>query len=107
MRYEFTDAMGEISGLGGQYEQCCRDMLKAGLLWLDEHPDADPQFRGYKSISGLISEDNADAKALTKAVIDASKGEATGAMHEAVVSTCLFVRKNGWDEYVRRMSEPR
>ena len=29
----------EISGFGGDYEQACRDMTKAGVLWLREHPE--------------------------------------------------------------------
>lgn len=104
-KYEFTEEMGEISGMGGGYEQCCRDMLKAGLEWLDAHPDADPKFHGFKGVYGIIDEDNEDAEALTKAIIDASGGGATGAMHQAVVSHCLVIRKEGWDHYVEKMSE--
>lgn len=105
-KYDFTPEMGEISGFGGGYEATCRAMLAAGMEWLDAHPDADPQFHGYKGICGIISEDNDDAEALSQAVVDGSGGDCTRAMHQAAVSACLFIRKNGWDEYVRRMSEP-
>lgn len=105
MSYEFTPEMGEISGFGGGYEQCCRDMLKAGLEWLEAHPEAEPKFSGFKNVYGLIDEDNDDAKALTKAIIDASKGEATGAMHHAVVESCMWIRRNGWERYVEEMSK--
>ena len=104
-KYEFTKEMQEISGFGGGYEQTCRNMLKAGLEWLDENPKADPKFHGYKSIYGIIKEDNEDAKALTKAVIDASDHEATGAMHQAVIMKILWIRKNGWKKFVKEMSE--
>lgn len=103
----FTDAMGEISGLGGGYEECCRSMLAAGMAWLDAHPAADPQFHGYKHVYGILNEDNDDAKALTEAVIDAARGRggATGAMHQAVISHLMFILKNGWDQYVAEMSK--
>ncbi len=100
-----TDEMGEISGFGGGYEQCCRDMLEAGVAWLDAHPESDPQFSGYGRIYGVVNEDNDDAAALTAAIIDAAKGEATGAQHHAVVKRCLFIKKAGWDEYVRQCTE--
>lgn len=104
-KYEFTPEMGEISGFGGGYETACRAMLKAGLEWLDAHPEADPQFHGYKNVYGIIAEDNDDAKALSEAVVAPTGGDCTGAMHQAVVSSCLWIRKNGWDAYVKAMSE--
>ncbi len=105
--YDFTPTMGEISGFGGGYEACCRAMLKAGLLWWDAHPDADPKFHGYEGIYGIISEDNDDAKALSKAVIDgANDTGATVAMHQAVISSIFFIRKRGWEAYVAEMSKP-
>ena len=102
-KYEFTKEMGEISGFGGGYEQTCRYMLKAGLEWFDKNPKADPKFKGFKNIYGLIMEDNADAKALSKAVTDATD-DCTGAMHQAVISSIFYIKKNGWDKYVKEMS---
>jgi hypothetical protein len=111
-RYAFTPEMGEISGMGGGYEAACRAMLKAGLEFWDQMEDRkydgppfDPQFHGFKGIYGVISEDNDDAKALTKTVIDASGGDATGAMHQAVISSIFWIRENGWDAYVAEMSK--
>ena len=101
--YEFTDEMNEISGFGGSYEQACRDMLKSGLIWLDEHPNANPMFSGYTGVYGLVKEDNEDAKALSKATTDCVD-DCTGAMHHAVVSTILWIKTNSWDEYVKRMT---
>jgi len=104
--YEFTEEMGEISGFGGGYEQTCRNMLKAGLEWLDENPQAKPEFHGYKNVYGVIIEDNDDAKQLTKAVVDAADNDCTGAMHQAVISSILWIRKNSWEKYVEAMSKP-
>ena len=99
IKYQYTDDMGEISGFGGDYEQTCRNMVVAGLEWLDSNPNSDPQFHGYKSIYGVITEDNEDAKKLSDAVVNASGGDCTGAMHQATISRILWIRKNGWDKY--------
>lgn len=104
MSYDFTESMGEISGFGGGYEQTCRNMLKAGLEWWDAHPAANPSFRAFNGVYGLIDETNEDAKALSKAVIDGAGGDCTGAMHQAVISSIFWIRKNGWEKYVKEMS---
>ena len=105
--YEFTPAMGEISGFGGGYEATCRAMLKAGLEWCDAHPEADLKFTSYANIYGIINEKSDDAKALGKAVIDAAGGDCTGAMHQAVIESIMWIRKNGWAAYVADMSRPK
>lgn len=106
MERQYTKEMGEISGFGGGYEEACRNMVLAGLQWLDEHPGADPQFHGYKGIYGLISEDNDDAKQISAAMVEAS-GESgcTGAMHQATVGHVLHIKEVGWEKYVEEMSE--
>lgn len=103
MAREWKESMGEISGFGGGYEAACRSMVLAGIAWIDANPEADPQFHGFRGIYGVIQEDNADAEALTKAIIDASGGDATGAMHQASVSHVLAYKRLGWDEYVRQL----
>lgn len=103
-KYEFSNDMKEISGLGGEYEQACRKMLIAGLEWLDKYPNADPKYHGYKDIYGIIQEDSRDAKALSAAVISAVS-DCTGAMHQAVVSSLLYIKKHGWQAYTEKMKE--
>lgn len=101
----WDDAMGEISGFGGGYEDCCRAMVLAGIKWLDEHPTADPQFHGYRGVYGVITEDNEDAKSLTAAVITPANGDCTGAMHQASIGHCLAYKRLGWEEYRRQLIE--
>lgn len=103
-KYVWTPEMGEISGFGGGYEATCRAMLVAALEWLDAHPQIDPRFYGYQGIYGIISEDNEDAKALSEAAVAPSGGDCTGAMHQAVITSALWIRKHGWDAYVQQMS---
>ena len=107
--YKFTDAMQEISGFGGSYELGRREMVTAGAEWLDDHPNADPKFHGYKGIYGLIDEDNQDAKDLVTFMVSAAdkkfpNGGVTGAMLQATVSHVMFIKKNGWQQYVFQMS---
>ena len=102
--YHWIDTMGEISGFGGKYEQACRDMVISGLRWWDEHPEANPVYSKLENVYGMIHEDNEDAKQLTKAIVSGCD-DCTGAMHQAVVEHIMAIRANGWEWYVRAMSE--
>lgn len=104
-KYEWSDDMREISGFGGGYESTCRAMVTAGLKWFDDNPKADPKFHGFKNITGIIMEDNEDAKALSKAVVDGSKGDCTGAMHQYCVSHVLRAHAIGWKQYCKEMKQ--
>jgi hypothetical protein len=106
MTREFTPQMQEISGFGGGYEEQCRKMVLAGLDWFDAHPDADPKYKGFKDVVGILLDDNDDAKALSKAVTDACEDGATGAMHQVTINHVLIIRHKGWDWYVAEMSQP-
>jgi len=101
--YRHTDDMGEISGFGGGYEACCQDMLEAGVRWLDEHKGTDVKVLENPHIYGIIKEGSPETEALSAAVIEASKGEATGAMHHAVMSRLMFIAANGWDRYCEEL----
>lgn len=112
---QWSEDMGEISGFGGGYEAACRAMVLAGIQWIDEHPSADPQFRGYEGIYGVINEENDDAKALVAAMMDAPvyhdgkkiqehvKDDCTGAMHHASCGHVMAYKRLGWDEYCRQL----
>ena len=104
-KYVFTDDMDEISGFGGGYEQTCRNMVVAGLEWFDSHPNAAPLYKGFQRIYGVISEENAAAKLLSKAIVAGADGDCTGAMHQATVSHVLWIKTNGWERYCRESRE--
>ena len=38
--------MKGITRFGGEHERSCREMLRAGLRWLESHPDSEPMFQG-------------------------------------------------------------
>ena len=99
--------MGEISGFGGGYEAACRAMVFAGMDWMDAHPEADPHYRGFKGVYGILMEDNEEAKALSKTVAEAAHdlGGCTGAMHQAVIGHVFAYKRLGWEEYCRQLRE--
>jgi hypothetical protein len=101
--YGFTEDMGQISGRRGAFEAQCRRMLFAGLAWLEAHPDANPQFSSVRVLCGVVDDDNDDAKALSDAVMAAADGDCTDAMHESVITACLFVKDYGWDGFQAAM----
>jgi hypothetical protein len=103
--YRHTPDMGEISGFGGGYEAVCQDMLEAGMRWIFDHPEAGPEYKGSPQIFGVVLDNNAEAKALDGAILAGAKGEATGAMHYAVVLRCLAAKRLGWEEYCRQCRE--
>lgn len=105
--YEFTEGMGEISGFGGGYEECCRVMLKAALEWMDVHPDANPRYSSLENVFGLLRSEEEAAKKMDRAMMDAAvrefgeRGAPTGAMHHAVVLLALWIKAHGWDAFVK------
>lgn len=99
----WSEEMGEISGFGGGYEATCRAMVLAGIQWIDANPNADPHYQGFKNVFGIAIDTNDDARALDKVLLDAAKGDCTGAMHHAAVGHVLAYKCFGWDEYRRQL----
>jgi hypothetical protein len=106
MSFRHSPDMGEISGFGGGYEKCCQDMLEAGVRWLRAHAKADLQGHGFTGVYGFFVPDSDDAEALEQVVLAAAKGEATGAMHHAVMGRLFWIAKNGWDAYCAELRKP-
>jgi hypothetical protein len=102
-KYPWEPGMGEISGFGGGYESACRDMLYAGLAWLDAHPGADLKATTYRNVFGILNAESADAKAIEKAMLAACP-DCSGAMHQATMSACIYISREGWRKYVEAMS---
>lgn len=105
MSYRHTDDMGEISGFGGGYEACCQDMLEAGVNWLTNYAGGKPELRmlTHPQVYGVLIADNEATKELETVVLAAANGEATGAMHHAVMSRLGWIAMNGWDAYCLEM----
>lgn len=104
MKYKYTKTMSEISGMGGGYEEACRKMVIAGLAYLDKRAEADPRFSTFKHIYGIVKAENKDAQELEDAMLKVVD-DATGAMMQACVSHIMWIRKNGWKNYVKEMTD--
>lgn len=104
-KYEWNEAMGEISGFGGSYEAACRAMVIAGCEWLDAHPEAVGVSLDESDRAKELSVIGADATTLETVIIEAANASGKEAgwpfdeMVHAVVNHLMFIRKNGWDRY--------
>lgn len=103
-KYPWTPDMGEISGFGGAYEAACLRMMYAGLAWLDARAETNApaptlEARVPAGVYGLFDPTSDDAKDLEKAILD-EVPDCSGAMHQATMSICFYVAKNGWPAFV-------
>jgi len=107
----YSRDMGEMSGFGGSYERAMRVMVLEGYEFIERQKKAgkfDPAFSVMKNVTGIISEENDDGKALTKAMLDSisSHGDSpTGAMMQYSVVHVLRASAIGWDAYCKEMRE--
>ena len=74
------------------------------MEWFDKNPKAEPNFKGFKNVYGLIMEDNDDAKSLSKEITEIEDG-CSGAMHQASISHIFYAHKNGWDKYISEITK--
>ncbi len=107
-KYRFTADMAEISGLGGDYEECCREALRGALLYLDANPGAPLAAQEIPGVFGIVKgNERLDAAiAAGNAAAIARFGEEcglTGAMVHAIANCLLFIQKNGWDAFCVQM----
>ncbi len=99
--FRHSEAMGEISGFGGRYEEVCQNMLEAGCQWLQDNDHDDLQMSEISNVFGLLTAENEQAKALEEAVMAAPGAEdASGAMHHAVMRRLHYISKYGWGAYI-------
>jgi hypothetical protein len=99
MTFEFTEAMNEVSGLGGYYERCCRAAVAAGAKWCAENPQTfDPE-----AVERAIREAPITTDDGRKVKLD---DELTSAQFGVAMHHVRYIAKQGWDEYCTQMSVP-
>lgn len=93
--YQHTEDMGAISGLLPGHETPCQVMLKAGVEWLNEHPEAN------------IAEDGSkDQETLRDVLMEATRDlSATWMMFFTVMERLIYIQQHGWDAYVASCKE--
>ena len=107
MKYEYTEKCREISGFGGEYEEGCRNMVIAGMEWLDANPDAKPEFTQLEGVFGMTFQENEDMKNMQNHMNDEVGGGVTGAMMQASTNHVLAAKKLGWENYIKEMETER
>lgn len=90
-----------ISGFGSGYERACQLALRAGIKWLEAHPDFKFNVKTYKGVYGIaelvtagVKEYEDLAKELDKVMMDAVDNDMTGAMHQAIISHLKYIHEN-------------
>jgi hypothetical protein len=105
MEYVYHKDAGEISGFGGGYEEDCRNMVIAGMKWLETHPDAKLSYKEFKNVYGLTTDQSPDLEEMQKVINEAIGNEATGAMMQACTGHIMAAKKMGWGAYMEKMVE--
>ena len=91
----------DISGFGGDYEKACQTMLTQGLRWLAKNYEPNKlKYGSYENVYGLLIAENDFSKEFDKAVC--ANVEPSGAMHQAVTQTVMFIVKNGYDDWLKK-----
>lgn len=103
-RWVWTDDMLPLScdNYTQKYESIMHSMLRAGLQWFEDYPDADPKFHTYADMMGICVEDNDDARELTAEILDAVIDDylPSSAQHQIVIEQLFYIREHGWEVYV-------
>lgn len=94
-----------ISDMGGGYERACQLMLRAGIKYLEEHPDFHFDYFTYPNIYGVAWTETPWGKELDKVLIDAIGGDCTGAMHQAVITTLIYIHKHGYEKWLKNATK--
>lgn len=102
----YKPGCAEISGFGGGYELCCRDMVVTGVNWCLENPEKAEHlsYKGFKNVFGLCMSNSPEAEELDKVLMEACEGS-TGAQHQACISHIMWINAHTTDEYAAKMLE--
>jgi hypothetical protein len=101
-KYQYTKKCREISGFGGVYEECCKKMVIAGMQWIDDHPDANPQYGNTHRLhkSTYPNKDMADMQDAMNAAVDY---QCTAAQMHSTTIHVQYARTHGWKQYIKHM----
>lgn len=75
-------------------------MVIAGVEWFDKNKNKKPVFKEFSNITGVICDENEDAKELSGHMAKAANDDFTGAMMQASINHVLYAVKNGWNQYI-------
>lgn len=105
-KFTYTKKCSEISGFGGGYEKACRNMVIAGMKWLDKNPKAKIEFSSYQNIYGVVTDLSSDCKKMREAMLKVNDG-CSGAQMQASLNHIMYAHKNGWKNYIKESEKRR
>jgi hypothetical protein len=92
----------DISGMGSSYERSCQLMLRAGIKFLQKHPEFHFDYQVIKGVYGVCWTDTPWGKELDKTISDVVNGDCSGAMHQAVISHLMYIHKHGYTSWLNK-----
>lgn len=113
---QWPEDLGAFMDEDVELEACCRSMVLAGIVWLDNFEgNIDPTFRLAGGLS-RISSDSAAGQALMQTVQDATFKRADGSdvrcgevatsyAYHRLIAELLTYQRLGWDEYLQQLRE--
>jgi len=104
-RYEWTEGMAEISGLGGEYERTCRQMVTAGARWLGENEGPTVQLSESENVTVRIDDRNGRKEKLRAYMVESADVEPTASMLHVSMKHALYADGIGWEAYVSRLED--
>lgn len=105
---EFPEGLdvSRMSVVSAFFEDCVRDMVIAGAEWLDENPDASPQF-GRVHGSDEMTAVNAAGSLMRLEMLKAASKRSTAEMLRIAVNNVRAIRILGWTRYIQDLQEGR
>jgi len=97
--------MAEISGLGGEYERTCREMVTAGVRWLEQNDGPTVQFSESENVTVRIDDGNGVKEELRAHMVESVDVEPTASMLHVSMKHSLYADGIGWDAYVSRLED--
>jgi len=105
LQYEWNDEMDEVSGLGGEYEEACREMIAAGLQWLEDNDGPVVKFSGGQNVTARIGPAAGEIDDLREHMASVVEFDVTPSMLHVCVKHALYAYDIGWLSYTTRMED--
>jgi hypothetical protein len=95
--------MADISGLGGESERTCQQMVTAGVRWLQENEGPTVQISESENVTVRIDDRNGLKNELRTYMIESTDGEPTASLLHVSMKHALYADGIGWETYVSRL----
>jgi len=102
-RYDWINEIGEISGFGGEYEESCRQMVTAGLKWLEQNEGPSTEFSTGDNVFAQIDEEADATDELRTHMVSAVDMDPSPSMLHLCLKHTLYANEIGWEGHVTQL----